>query len=88
MFGYHKPPDLEVGLGVSTTLYPAITESPDLRWTVSAFVVKVPAVSQFFVSSNAGIALYMKNEFSSPSSSSLAFPLFMRLAPLLGAHDV
>jgi hypothetical protein len=38
MFGYHKPPDLEVGLGVSTTLYPAITESPDLRWT---FVRKI-----------------------------------------------
>jgi protein lifeguard len=73
MFGYQKAPDLEAGLGGSTALYPGMTESPDLRWAfvrkiyvqlamtaaVSAFVVKVPAVSQFFVSSNAGIALYI-----------------------------
>ena len=40
-------------------IYVILTVQFAMTAAVSAFVVKVPAVSNFFVSSNAGIALYI-----------------------------
>ncbi|TKV90843.1 hypothetical protein SEVIR_9G056000v4 [Setaria viridis] len=75
MWGYQKAPDLEAGgsellyPGMTESpdlrwafvrkIYVILSVQLAMTAVVSAFVVKVPAISLFFVSSNAGIALYI-----------------------------
>ncbi|RCV40471.1 hypothetical protein SETIT_9G056500v2 [Setaria italica] len=75
MWGYQKAPDLEAGgsellyPGMTESpdlrwafvrkIYVILSVQLAMTALVSAFVVKVPAISLFFVSSNAGIALYI-----------------------------
>ncbi|KAL5712515.1 Protein LIFEGUARD 4 [Ranunculus cassubicifolius] len=73
---FSKTGDVETGGGISA-LYPAMLESPELRWSfirkvytilslqllltiaVASVVVTVHPISHFFVSSGAGLALYI-----------------------------
>jgi protein lifeguard len=55
--GMTESPDLRWGF--VRKIYVILAVQLAMTAAVSAFVVKVPAVSQFFVSSNAGIALYI-----------------------------
>jgi FtsH-binding integral membrane protein len=75
MWGYQKEPDLEAGgsqllyPGMTESpdlrwafvrkIYVILSVQLVMTAVVSAFVVKVPAISLFFVSSNAGIALFI-----------------------------
>ncbi|KAL6636764.1 hypothetical protein ACP70R_024336 [Stipagrostis hirtigluma subsp. patula] len=75
MFGYQKAPDLEAGGSAALypgmtespdlrwalirKIYVILAVQLAMTAAVAGFVVKVPAVSEFFVSSNAGIALYI-----------------------------
>ncbi|KQK12715.1 protein LIFEGUARD 2 [Brachypodium distachyon] len=75
MFGYRKAPDLEAGgsealypgmvespdlrWALIRKIYVILSVQLAMTAAVAAFVVKVPAVSEFFVSSNSGIALYI-----------------------------
>ena len=75
MWGYRKAPDLEAGgsellyPGMTESpdlrwafvrkIYVILAVQLAMTAVVSGFVVKVPAISEFFVSSDAGIALYI-----------------------------
>ncbi|KAG2545258.1 protein LIFEGUARD 2-like [Panicum virgatum] len=75
MWGYRKAPDLEAGgsellyPGMTESpdlrwafvrkIYVILAVQLAMTAVVSGFVVKVPTISEFFVSSNAGIALYI-----------------------------
>ena len=75
MWGYRKAPDLEAGgsellyPGMTESpdlrwafvrkIYVILAVQLAMTAVVSGFVVKVPAISEFFVSSNSGIALYV-----------------------------
>ncbi|KAF8710052.1 hypothetical protein HU200_029780 [Digitaria exilis] len=75
MWGYQKAPDLEAGgsellyPGMTESpdlrwafvrkIYVILAVQLAMTAVVSGFVVKVPAISEFFVSSNTGIALYI-----------------------------
>jgi len=97
MWGYRKAPDLEAGgsellyPGMTESpdlrwafvrkIYVILAVQLAMTAVVSGFVVKVPAISEFFVSSNSGIALYVfliiLPFIGKPSSLSLSLSRFL-----------
>ena len=95
MWGYRKAPDLEAGgsellyPGMTESpdlrwafvrkIYVILAVQLAMTAVVSGFVVKVPTISEFFVSSNSGIALYVfliiLPFIGKPSSLSLSLSL-------------